>query len=241
MSAYSTDSPRNERESISDLRRRLGLFSFQHDAPTIESALQVGSFSGLGVRPGGIVEWLAAAPGAGALASALQVRSQPWSARGVIAIVDSAGECYAPALSGWGISPGQTLFVRPTTPREACWAIEQCLRCPGVSATWAWVEQRLTPQVHRRWQLAAEAGGGVGIIFRPETMRREPVWADLRLRVVPRPGGQGETRRVRIDVLYHRGGLGGTAQVWEIDHAEGVVRLVPELADPAAEEREARA
>jgi hypothetical protein len=81
----------------------------------------------------------------------------------------------------------------------------------------------------------------VGIFFRPESARREPAWADLRLLVTPLAGGQGETRRVRIDVLYRRGGLGGIAQVWEIDHAEGVVRLVPEVADPTAAERAARA
>jgi hypothetical protein len=46
---------------------------------------------------------------------------------------------------------------------------------------------------------------------------------------------------VRIDVLYRRGGLIGTAQVWEIDHAEGVVRMVPEVADPTSTERAARA
>jgi protein ImuA len=238
MSARSADLHRKERETVSDLRGRLGLFSFQHDDPTRGWASLDGPFPGRNLRPGGIVEWLAA-PGGGAFVSALQMRSQPWSARGIAAIVDPAGDFYPPALSGWGIRPGQALFIRPATRLETCWAIEQCLRCPGVSATWAWVEQRLTPRVHRRWQLAAEAGGGVGIIFRPETARREPVWADLRLSVAPRPGGRGESRRVRIDVLYHRGGLGGTAQVWEIDHAEGAVRLVPEVADPTAVEREA--
>ncbi len=239
MSAWSTNLPRKERESVTDLRRRLGLFSFQHDAPTTEPAAQDGPFPGLPIRPGAIVEWLAVAPGAGAFVSALQMGSQSWSAHRIVAVVDSAGECYAPALSGWGISPGQTLFVRPTTRLETCWAIEQCLRCPGVSATWAWVEPRLTPRVHRRWQIAAEEGGGVGMIFRPETARREPVWADLRLLVTPLAGGQGEARRVRIDVLYHRGGLGGTAQVWEIDHAEGVVRLVPQVAHATVAERKA--
>lgn len=239
MSAWSSGPPRNERETVADLRRRFGLFSFQDEAPTAESASQDVSFPGLAIRAGGIVEWLAATPGAGAFVSALQVRSRPGSAHGIVAIVDPAGEFYAPALSGWGISPSQTLVVRPTTRLETCWAIEQCLRCPGVSATLAWVEQRLSPRVHRRWQLAAEEGGGVGILFRPETARREPAWAELRLLVAPRPGGRGETRRIRIDVLYHRGGLGGTARVWEIDHAEGAVRLVPEVADPAASEREA--
>jgi hypothetical protein len=241
MSARSPDSPREGSETISDLRRRLGLFSFQPDEPTVEGSLRVGAFAALGVRPGGIVEWLAAAPGAGAFAFAPHVSSQSLSQKHVTAIVDFAGECYAPALSGWGVRLGQTLFVRPTTRLEACWAIEQCLRCPGVSATWAWVDQGLSPRVHRRWQLAAEAGGGVGVIFRPEAARREPAWADLRLLVAPRPGGRGETRRVRIDVLYRRGGLGGTAQVWEIDHAEGVVRLVPEVAGPAVVGHETRA
>jgi protein ImuA len=241
MSRWSSGSPRNETEMVAALRRRLGLFSFREEAAAVGPAVSGSSVPSLSVRPGSIVEWLTAAPGAGVFASALQVRPPARLAHGVIAIVDSAGECYAPALSGWGIRPGQMLFVRPSSRRETCWAVEQCLRCPGVSATWAWVEQRLPSQVHRRWQLAAEVGGGTGIIFRPETARREPVWADLRLLVAPRPGGQGETRRVRIDVLYCRGGVGGTAQVWEIDHAEGVVRLVSEMAPPAAVEREARA
>ncbi len=241
MSAHSSTSARDARETVPDLRRRLGLFSFQQDAPTYDSALRNGSYTDLGLRPGGVVEWLSATPGAGAVASALQMMSLPSRGRGVIAIVDAAGECYAPALSGWGVSPDQMLFVRPNTQKEACWAIEQCLRCPGVSTVWAWVDQRFSTQVHRRWQLAAEVGGGVGMFFRPESARGEATWADLRLLVTPLAGGRGETRRVRIDVLYRRGGLGGAAQVWEIDHAKGVVRLVPEMADPTAAERAAGA
>ena len=103
-----------------------------------------------------------------------------------------------------------------------------------LSATWAWVDQRIPARVHRRWQLAAEVGGGVGLFFRPITAEREPVWADLRLLVTPQAGGQGDTRRMNIEVLYRRGGLGGSTQAWEIDHAAGLVRLVPEVADPAS-------
>jgi protein ImuA len=241
MSVHSTALPEHVRETVPDLRRRLGLFSFQHDASTSESDLRNGSCPDLGVRSGGIVEWLAATPGAGAVAPVVQMMSGVSPARGTLAIVDSARECHAAALFGWGVSPSRTLFVFPSTRQEACWAIEQCLRCPGVSAVWAWVDQQFPTQVHRRWQLAAEVGGGVGIFFRPESARREPTWVDLRLLVTPLAGGQGETRRVRIDVLYRRGGLGGTAQVWEIDHAEGVVRVVPEVADPTAAERAAGA
>jgi hypothetical protein len=241
MSAHLTVLPREVRETIPELRRRLGLFSFQRDAKAAEWAMPNGSCPDLGLRPGGIVELLAVAPGAGAVTSAVQMMAQRSSARGVLAIVDAARECYAPALSGWGVSPSRTLLVRPANRNEAFWAIEQCLRCSGVSATWAWVDQGIPTRVHRRWQLAAEVGEGVGVFFRPEAARREPAWADLRVLVGPRAGGQGETRRLHIEVLYRRGGLGGIAQVWEIDHAEGVVRLVPEVADPTTAERTARA
>ena len=95
--------------------------------------------------------------------------------------------------------------------------------------------------VNRRWKLAAEVGGGVCSLFRPDSARREPAWADLRLRVTPLSGGQGDARRIRVDVLYRRGGLGGSAQVWEIDHAAGDVHLVPEVAHPTIADRAARA
>ena len=239
MPAWSADLPRKQPETVSDLRRRLGLFSFSHDAPIKESASYRGPLPGWNLRPGGIVEWLAAAPGAGALASALQVWAQPRSARGIVAIVDSTKDCYAPALSGWGISPGQILLVRPNSRLEACWAIEQCLRCPGVSATWAWVEPRLSPA--RSSALAARGRGrrrcGNHLPARDRAARTR--LGRLALLVTPRPGGRGDTRWVRIDVLYHRGGLGGNAQVWELDHAEGAVRLVPEVGDPAVVGREA--
>ena len=45
----------------------LGLFSFQDDVPVARSTLQSGSLPEPGVRPGGIVEWLMARPGAGQL------------------------------------------------------------------------------------------------------------------------------------------------------------------------------
>jgi protein ImuA len=241
MSGHITHSRREDGNAIEELRRHLGLFSFQDVGPTVVSAIQQGSSPELGVRPGGIVEWLVARPGAGAATCALQIMSRFSGGRGVWAVVDPARECYVPALTGWDINPRRTLVLRPATLQETCWAIEQCLRCPGVAATWAWVDERISARVHRRWQLAAEVGGGVGLFFRPVLARQEAVWADLRLLVTPRAGGEGETRRVQIEVLYRRGGKGGRAQVWEIDHAAGIVRLVPQVADPATAERAARA
>jgi protein ImuA len=241
MSGRLTARCREVRDIIQELRRHVAVFSFREEVPKVESAMQQGSLPELGVRPGSIVEWLVARPGAGGVTSALQIMAQSTGSRGVWAIVDPARECYFPALAGWGIDLGRTVVLRPATLQETCWAIEQCLRCSGVSATWAWLDQRVPERVHRRWQLAAEVGGGVGLFFRPAGARREPVWADLRLLATPRAGGAGETRRVQIEELYRRGGKGGSARAWEIDHAAGIVRLVPEVAHPATASLAARA
>ncbi len=241
MSGHQNLSRDNVRERVEKLRGQHGIFSFQNDASRANFGIEQGSLPELGVSPGGIVEWLVAGQGAGALTSAFQIMLQSSARRGVWAIVDSARECYAPALSGWGIDLSRVLVLRPSGVPEVCWSIEQCLRCSGVSATWAWVDDRIPARVHRRWQLAAEVGGGVGLFFRPNTARREPIWADLRLLVTPQAGGGGESRRANIEVLYRRGGRGGSTRSWEIDHAAGLVRLVPEVAHPASAERKARA
>ena len=233
MSARRCYSRDEARERVEKLRGRLGLFSFQNDLPASEVSTPNDSLADLEVRSGSIVELVVARPGSGAVTSALQVMSRFLSGSGICAIVDPTGECYPLALTGWGLDPRQLLFLRPATLRESCWATEQCLRCPGISATWAWVGGGVPEQVHRRWQLAAELGGGVGLFFRPEMARREPVWADLRVLVTPQVGGIGETRRVHIEILYRRGGRGGNPRSWEIDHAEGLVRLVPQVANPA--------
>jgi protein ImuA len=240
MSGRPIRSHHEVRERIQELRRHPGLFSFQCDMSTSDCSRTDGLSNELGVRAGGIIEWLAR-EGAGAFTCALRVMSNFCVDRGAWVIVDPACECYVPALSGWGIDSSRILVLRPETFQETCWAIEQCLRCSGVSATWAWVDERTPERVQRRWQLAAEAGGGVGLFFRPIAARREPAWVDLRLLVTPHAGGEGESRRLSLEVLYRRGGKGGGAQAWEIDHAAGLVRLVSQVADPASAQRAARA
>jgi hypothetical protein len=227
--------------AIEQLRTNLGLFSFRAGMAKSEEDRGGAGVPQFAVRPGGIVEWLATERGSGAMTLASHLMSASTIDRGVSVVVDSKGECFIPALSGWRIKPSEVMVIRPGSLQETCWSIEQCLRCPGVSATWAWIDERIPARVHRRWQLAAEVGGGLGLFFRPISARREPVWADLRLLVTPRAGGQGETRRVDVDVLYRRGGLGGGVQTWEIDHAAGLMRLVPEMASSAPSARAARA
>jgi protein ImuA len=242
MSGHLISPGREVRQTVQELRRHSGLFSFRNDIPPAQSVSRNSKSPELGIRQGGIVECLVARQGAGALTAAMQIMAQSSSeGSGFWAVVDPAGEFYVLALSGWSVDSNKVMLIRPQTRTETCWAIEECLRCPGVSATWAWVDERIPVRFNRRWQLAAEAGGGMGLFFRPVSARRQPVWAELRLLVTPMAGAQEESRRLNIEVLYRRGGKGGSAQAWEIDHAAGLVRLVPEVAHPASADRAARA
>jgi hypothetical protein len=241
MSGYLELPTREAGVTVKELRERLGLFSFKHDEKLDEPLVQNGSMPELELRPGVIIEWLVERPGAGALTSALAILSRWLDGRGTWVIVDPVRESYVPAMAGWGVNPSRTLLLRPATLQETCWVIEQCLRCPGVSVTWASIDRLLPTTVRRRWKIAAEVGGGVGLLFRTDEAEREPVWAELRLRATPLARGQGDARQIKIDVLYRRGGIGCSAQVWEIDHAAGDVRVVPEVATSKAAARAARA
>ena len=241
MSGHLSHSRREVRETVQELRRHRGLFSFRSDVPAAESASRNSHIARAWCSAGWHCGMVGGEAGAGAFTSALQIMAQSSAGRGVWAVVDPARECYVPALSGWGIDPSRVLLLRPQTREKRAGRSSNACDVPVCRPRGRGSTERIPARVHRRWQLAAEVGGGVGMFFRPITARREPVWADLRLLVTPLAGGQGETRRVKIDVLYRRGGLGGSAQVWEIDHAAGLVRLVPEVADPAVAEREARA
>jgi protein ImuA len=119
--------------------------------------------------------------------------------------------------------------------------LDQALRCPGVAAALAWPE-KLDGRTFRRLQLAAEEGGALGLLMRPEHVRHEPSWAEVRLLVEPRPvATPGGGRRLTIQLLRCRGGAGGGDVEVEIDDETRVVHLAPRLAHPAASRRAAGA
>ena len=111
-------------------------------------------------------------------------------------------EPYAPALAQQGIELGRLLIVRPASATEALWAAEQALSSGVCAAVLLWLKGT-DDRWLRRLKLAAEAGGALGVLFRPERHRFESSPASLRLAV---SRGEHETR---IDLLKVQGGRPG--------------------------------
>ena len=118
-------------------------------------------------------------------------------------------EPYAPALAQQGIELERFLVVQPASATEALWAAEQALGSGVCAAVFLWLKGT-DDRWLRRLKLAAEAGGALGVLFRPERHRFESSPASLRLLMT-----QGE-HEARLDLLKVQGGrpgpvdLGGT-------------------------------
>src|SRR5580698_2568646 len=111
-------------------------------------------------------------------------------------------EPYAPALAQQGIELGRLLIVRPPSATEALWAAEQALGSGVCAAVLLWLKGS-DDRWLRRLKLAAEAGGALGVLFRPERHRFESSPAALRLMMT-----QGEPDP-RLDLLKLQGGRPG--------------------------------
>jgi|SRR5882757_4235841 len=111
-------------------------------------------------------------------------------------------EPYAPALAQSGIELKRLLIVRPPTATEALWAAEQALSSGVCAAVLLWLKGT-DDRWLRRLKLAAEAGGSLGVLFRPERHRFESSPANLR--IVMSRGEPG----ARLDLLKVQGGRPG--------------------------------
>lgn len=186
-----------------------------------------------GLQPGCLVEWLASVEGCGAGLVALQGVRSALQRQPVWAIVDCTGEFHPPAAHGWGVSLETMLWLRPSSVADAAWTVEQCLRCPAVGITWFQADS-LPDRVLQRWKIAAETGGGIGMLFRPAQASRLASWADVRWLVQPRPVMTTGKRRVRVELVSCRGEchVGASVEL-ELCNATGDVRLVSTMADTA--------
>ena len=117
-------------------------------------------------------------------------------------------EPYAPALVQQGLSLERLLIVRPATATEALWAAEQALASGVCAAVLVWLKGS-DDRWLRRLKLAAEEGGALGVLFRPERHRFESSPASLRLLMSQ---GRGAAQ---LELLKVQGGRPGPVAAGE--------------------------
>lgn len=212
--------------------------------PDLDAALPGGGF-----RRGTLVEWLGEV-GAGAGVLAMLAAAAACGREGTLLVVDGDGthtrhsppseRFYPPAAVGAGLAAQQLIVVRPANAVDYTWALDQAMRCPGLSAVLAW-PQRLSPTAFRRLQLAAEESGTLGFLVRPATAQKTPSWADVRLLVHPQPQADPSAgRRLQLELVRCRGAAHHQRIVLESNHATGTLRVVARNQQPPSAYRRAR-
>lgn len=156
---------------------------------------------------------------------------------GAIVWCDPRFELYPPAVAALGVSLDRLYLLHPKTTADQTWALAECLRCKGVTATIAQID-RISRIEARRLQLAAERGGGIGILLRPLDKKASIYAAATRWLVAPMPGLR-TVQRWKIQLLHGHGGRVGQAVILEHHRETSTIQAHPlrsasELADRPA-------
>lgn len=166
-------------------------------APTGFAALDA-ALPGGGWPAGGLVEVLCRSEGVGELQIVLPALAALTSAGRRIVWLAPPHLPYAPALRAAGVRLDCLTVVRAPGRRDALWAAEQALRAGTFHALLLWLPRASYPEL-RRLAVAAQAGPGFALAFRPPEAAGEASPAVLRLAL---EAGQ---RQFAIRILKRRG------------------------------------
>jgi protein ImuA len=131
----------------------------------------------------------------------------------------------------FGLRP-ESLVIVAASGVDSLWAAEEALRCPDVGATCLVHSKPIDMPSSRRLQLAAETGGGIGLILvRPQALA-QPSAVRTRWRVAAAPGigareyALGEPTW-HVELAKAAGGRPGT---WDLVWCEEDQALIPVFA-----------
>lgn len=173
-----------------------------------------------GLRRGRLMELVAAVPGSGAARLALSAACHACDEGRLLVVVDRRREFYPPAANSLGIALAQMLVVRPNNAIDEAWAIDQALRSLGVGAVLGWPD-KLDDHTFRRWQLAAETSGTIGLLIRPAAARSQPSWAEVKLLITPLANS---TDRWEVEILRGCRKIGRKVRIADCDHDPSAIR-----------------
>ncbi|MCB4822858.1 ImuA family protein [Roseicella aerolata] len=183
---------------------------------------------GGGLARAAVHEVLAADAGAAAGFCALILARS----RGSVLWIAPEPDAWPPGLVRFGLSPADLVLVQAPRRQDALWAMEESLRCPGVAGALLAVDA-LDLTAARRLQLAAEAGGAIGLLLRPDSEEEGGATAALTRWRVGALAGTGSAHdlgdpRWSLELLRCRG---GRPQRWDVTWRPAAERLDLDMAE----------
>lgn len=157
---------------------------------------------GGGWQSGTIVEIMPLQTGIGELRLLMPALARLTRNERYVALISPPYIPFAPALAQHGVQLERLLLVHTGKPADTLWAFEQTLRCKSFGAVLAW-PARIKDREVRRLQLAAEAGGSIGFLYRPPAVAHQASPAAVRLKLQPTLDG------LDVEILKCRGGRSG--------------------------------
>ena len=160
---------------------------------------------GGGWQVGTIVELMPAAMGIGELRLLMPALARITGAGRHVTLIAPPYIPFAPALSQRGVRLERLLVIQAQRPEDILWATEQSLRCRSFGAVLAWPAITIRDREIRRLQLAAEAGGSTGFLYRSVDAAHQASPAALRLKL------RRIASTLQIDIVKCRGGRSGVS------------------------------
>lgn len=145
--------------------------------------------------------------------------------------INSSQSVFPPALKSFGIRPDNIIFIYLKKEKEILWAMEEALKCKGLSAVIGEV-QDLSFTASRRLQLAIEQSQVTGFIVRCNPRSLNTTACLARWKITSLPGelpadmpGVGFPRW-NVELLKVRN---GKPESWQLEFVGGRLRHVPTI------------
>lgn len=227
--------PADRSAAFSALRARVG--RMERGSSTGAGAIPLcdpidATLPGGGLDRAAVHEVHASDPGAAAAFCAMVLAR----AKGTVLWISASPDAWPPGLSAFGLDPGNLVMVRADRASDGLWAFEEALRSPAVAGALLAVRDVPPDMVaSRRLQLAAEAGGGIGLALMPAAGPARPSTARTRWRV----GAAASVHRDRpswdVTLLRGKGARTGTWSVtWDCADRRLALRNAAAVPDQVA-------
>ncbi|MET1054258.1 MAG: Error-prone repair protein ImuA [Pedobacter sp.] len=142
--------------------------------------------------------------------------------------VSTSRRLFPAALSAFNVAPERIIFIDVKTEREALWITEEALKCEGLAAVVAELNE-ISLVESRRLQLAVEGSGVTGFILRKDGRKTASTVAAARWQISPMPSVTEEGLpglgfpRWQVDLLKVRNGNPGSfIMEWAGDRFEEI-------------------